>query len=74
MRIKETGKGAEKERKIDMKFDCSVTSKKLPNVYKSCPKLIPLEKGKILTPLKKLPKMCAMWANCCHRLRKDAQS
>ena len=34
----------------------SVTSKKLPNVYKSCPKLISLEKWKILTPLQKLPK------------------
>ena len=31
----------------------SVTSKKLPNVYKSCPKMILLEKLKILTPLKK---------------------
>ena len=29
----------------------SVTSKKLPNVYKSCPKMISLEKLKILTPL-----------------------
>ena len=36
----------------------SVTSKKLPNVYKSCPKMIPLEKLKILTPkaLKSCPK------------------
>ena len=34
----------------------SVTSKKLPNVYKSCPKMISLEKLKILTPLQKLPK------------------
>ena len=32
----------------------SVTSKKLPNVYKSCPKLISIEKLKILTPLQKL--------------------
>ena len=30
--------------------------KKLPNVYKSCPKMISLEKLKILTPLQKLPK------------------
>ena len=29
----------------------SVTSKKLPNIYKSCPKMISLEKLKILTPL-----------------------
>ena len=34
----------------------SVTSKNLPNVYKSCPKMISLEKFKILTPLQKLPK------------------
>ena len=34
----------------------SVTSKKLPNVHKSCPKMIPLEQFKILTPLQKLPK------------------
>ena len=30
--------------------------KKLPNVYKSCLKMISLEKLKILTPLQKLPK------------------
>ena len=34
----------------------SVTSKKLPNVYKICPKIISLEKFKILTLLQKLPK------------------
>ena len=34
----------------------SVTSKKLPNVYKRCPKMISQEKLKILTPLQKLPK------------------
>ena len=34
----------------------SVTSKKSPNVCKSCPKIISLEKLKILTPLLKLPK------------------
>ena len=34
----------------------SVTRKKLPNVYKSCPKMISLEKLKILTPLQNLPK------------------
>ena len=34
----------------------SVTSKKLPNVYKICPKMISLEKLKILTPLQKLQK------------------
>ena len=34
----------------------SVTSKKSPNVFKSCPKMISFEKLKILTPLQKLPK------------------
>ena len=34
----------------------SVTRKKLPNVYKSCPNMISLEKCLILTPLQKLPK------------------
>ena len=34
----------------------SVTSKNLPNVYESCPKMISLEKLKILTPSQKLPK------------------
>ena len=34
----------------------SVTSKKSPNVYKSCPKMISQEKLKILTPLQKFPK------------------
>ena len=33
----------------------SVTSKKLPNVYKSCPKMFSQEKLKILTTLQKLP-------------------
>ena len=30
--------------------------KKSPNVYKSCPKMLSLEKWSILTPLQKLPK------------------
>ena len=34
----------------------SVTSKKSPNVCKSRPKMISLEKLEILTPLQKLPK------------------
>ena len=34
----------------------SVTRKKSPNVYKSCQKMISLEKWLILTPLQKLPK------------------
>ena len=34
----------------------SVTSKKSPNVYESCPKMISLEKLIFLTPLQKLPK------------------
>ena len=37
-------------------FTFSVTSKKSPNVYKSCPKMISLEKLKISTPLQKSPK------------------
>ena len=38
-----------------IRHQTSVTSKKSPNVYKSCPKMISLEKLKILTPLEKLP-------------------
>ena len=34
----------------------TATSKKLPNVNKSCQKTISLENWKILTPLQKLPK------------------
>ena len=41
----------------------SVTSKKLPNVDQSCPKLISLVKLKILTPLQKLPKNVRDLAN-----------
>ena len=37
-----------------MTYQCD--QKKSPNVYKSCPRLISLEKIKILTPLQKLPK------------------
>ena len=33
-----------------------MTIKKLPNVYRICPKMISLVKLKILTPLQKLPK------------------
>ena len=38
------------------KWHSSVTSKKSPNVYKSCPEMISLENLNILTPLLKLPK------------------
>ena len=34
----------------------SVTRKKLPNVYKICPKMISIENWMILTSLQKLPK------------------
>ena len=34
----------------------SVTREKSPNVRKSCPKMISLEKWKVLAPTKKLPK------------------
>ena len=37
-------------------FVFSVACKKLPNVFKSCPKMISLEQLKILTPLQKLLK------------------
>ena len=40
-----------------MFISLSVTSKKLPNVYNSCPKMILLQKLKILTPIQKLPKI-----------------
>ena len=40
----------------------SVTSKKLPNVYKSCLKMISLEKWKILTPFQKFDKNVPIWA------------
>ena len=42
--------------KCDSSGGLSVTSKKSPNVIKSCPKMISLEKRKILTPLQNLPK------------------
>ena len=41
---------------MDVRYLTSVTSKKSPNVYQSCPKMISLEKLTILTPLQKLPK------------------
>ena len=41
---------------LPLLFPISVTCKKSPNVYKSCPKMISLEKLKILTLLQKLPK------------------
>ena len=39
----------------------SLTRKKSPNVYKSCPKIISLEKWWILTPLQNLPKNVGDW-------------
>ena len=39
-----------------MESGLSVTSKKSRNVSKSCPKMISLEKSKMLTPFQKLPK------------------
>ena len=44
------------------KIVSSLTSKKSPNVDKSCPKVIPLEKFKILTPLKNYQNIWAIWA------------
>ena len=54
----------------------SVTCKKLPNVRKSCPKMISLAKWKISTTLQKLTKNVGDFGqnNCCHRLWKVAQS
>ena len=54
----------------------SVTSKKSPNVYKSCPKLISIEKLKILKPFTKFAKECGRFGptNCCHSLWKVALS
>ena len=37
-------------------YSVQCDQKKLPNVYKSCPKFISVEKLKILTPTQKLPK------------------
>ena len=54
----------------------SVTRKKLPNVYKSCPNMISLEKWMILAPLKNCLRMwealkscpkckkCPIWSHC----------
>jgi len=42
--------------KIEKSIIASVTRRKLPNVYKICPKMISLEKWKVLTPYTKLPK------------------
>ena len=50
----ERKKERKRHREIWRKGD--VTSKKSPNVYKSCPEMISLEKLQILTPFQKLPK------------------
>ena len=54
----------------------SVTRKKLPNVYKSCPKMISQQNWSISTPLQKLPMNVRDLGkiNCCQRLYKVAQS
>ena len=53
----------------------SATRKKSPNVSKSCPKMISLEKWWILTSLQKLPKNVGDLGNYCYyRLWKIAQS
>ena len=41
----------------------SVPREKLPNVHKSCPKMISIEKLKILAPAQKLPKLWEIWSN-----------
>ena len=42
--------------KIVLWLPASVTRKKSPKIYKSCPKMISLENERFLTPLQKLPK------------------
>ena len=51
-------------------YYCSVTRKKSPNVYKSYPKMISLEKLKIMTPLQKNSSEFGRFGqiNCCQRL------
>ena len=68
--------GREKTNTRCVKTEISVTSKKSPNVYKSCSKIILLVKWKIWTILQNLPKMCWHFGqiNCCHGLWKVAQS
>ena len=46
-------------------MDQQCDQKKSPNVYKSGPKMISLEKLKILTPLQKLPKCVRFGQNNC---------
>ena len=46
---------------VNGKLVARVTRKKSPIVFKSRPKIISLEKGKILTPLQKLPKNVKNW-------------
>ena len=50
--------------------------KKSPNIYKSCPKMISLEKLYILTPLQKLSKnvVRSVQIKCCQKQLKVAQS
>ena len=55
--------GRNKDSFCDVKVSSSVTSKKLPNGYTSCLKMISLEKLKIFTPLQKLPKNVGNLAN-----------
>ena len=52
----------------------SVTRKESPNVYKSCPKMISLEKLNILTPLQKLPKNVFIVAKGLKRCPKSNKS
>ena len=50
------GEGMDQNHKTFCCIPSSVSRRKWPNVYKSCPKLISLENDGFLTPLQKLPK------------------
>ena len=52
-----------KERRKRRRRRRSVTRRKSPNVCKSCPKMISLEKRYILTTLQKCLRMWEIWAN-----------
>ena len=48
---------------LQLQIVSSVTSKKSPNVHKTCPNVISLEKFQILTPLQNCIRIWEIWAN-----------